>query len=257
MAFLEKYKAFVIATLIVSIFTVGVLSLHLSSNAFEENDTLYALEFEEPEEAEKIFEELEDPLESSNVETHRAFNEAEKTTESNLSQTSTNESGRKSEAPREKTIDDQILEELAEERDLLAELDNNAPNASAKASKKPKPKPVKEKTSQADNTSRDIAFENTANRNSSMYYNLPDRKIVVFPNPIYTCEKAGKIVINITVDDNGNVQETSFNEASSTSADGCLVEKALEYAGNAVFDKSTSQLQLGTITYIFQGHGRN
>ncbi|MEX2349618.1 MAG: hypothetical protein WD554_01950 [Flavobacteriaceae bacterium] len=257
MAFFEKYKALVITALLVSIFTVGVLSLHLSSNASEEENTLYALEFEEPEVLEKILEELQKPEESSDVETHKAFNEAEKSAESELTNTSKNESGRKNEPSNEKSIDDQILEELAEERDLLAALDENASVTASNTPKKPTPKPKKEKTSRGDDTSNDIAFENSANRNSTMYYNLSGRNVIDFPNPIYTCENPGKIVINIVVDSYGNVIETSLNEASSTSMDGCLVESAIEYAVQASFSTSDIQSQPGTITYIFPGQGRN
>tara|TARA_R110000850_G_scaffold190308_2_gene316168 strand:+ start:7894 stop:8667 length:774 start_codon:yes stop_codon:yes gene_type:complete len=257
MQFSEKYKALVITVLTVSIFTAGLLSYTFSTKSSLPNSTKYTLDFEETEELEKFFEELKEPDESSDLETHRAFNEAEKAAESELTTTSQNESGRINEPSNEKSIDDQILEELAEERDLLAALDENASVTAANTPKAPTPKPEKEKVSRGDNTSNDIAFENTSNRNSSMYYNLSGRNVIDFPNPIYTCEKSGKIVVNIVVDGFGNVIETSLNEASSTSLDGCLVDNALQYAAGASFSTSDNQSQLGTITYIFPGQGRN
>lgn len=257
MQFSEKYKALVITVLTVSIFTAGLLSYTFSTKGSLPNSTEYILDFEETEELEKFFEELREPDESSDVETHRAFNEAEKAAESEITNTSKNESGRKNEPSNEKSIDNQILEELAEERDLIAALDDNANVRAANTPKTPTTKPKKEKASRADDTSNDIAFENTSNRNSSMYYNLSGRNVTDFPNPIYTCEKPGKIVVNIVVDGFGNVIETSLNEASSTSSDGCLVERALQYAAQASFNTSNNQSQAGTITYIFPGQGRN
>lgn len=256
MQFSEKYKALVITILTVSIFTAGLLSYTISTKGSLPSSTTYTLDFEEAEELEKIFEELRETDESNEVETHRAFNEAEKPTESEMTTTSQNESGRRNEPSNEKSIDDQILEELAEERDLLAALDNNATVTSSKT-KATTPKPKKEKASRGDDTSNDIAFENTANRNSSMYFNLSGRNVIDFPNPIYTCQNSGKIVVNIVVDGFGIVVETSLNEASSTSSDGCLVESALQYAAQASFNTSDNQSQPGTITYIFPGQGRN
>lgn len=257
MSFLEKHKAFVITVLTVSIFTAGLLSLKFSSKGSLTNSIIYNLDFKEVEELDKIFEELKNPLESQEIETHRAFNEAEKATESDLTNRSTKESGKKKESSIDKSIDEQILEELANEPDLIAILDNNARVAKENRSKVLVPKPKKEKTSRGEDTSNDIAFENTANRNSSIYYHLLGRSVIDFPNPIYTCEKSGKIVVNIVVDNSGNVVETSLNKTNSTSSDWCLVENAFQYASRAFFNISDKPSQVGTITYIFPGQGRN
>ncbi len=94
---------------------------------------------------------------------------------------------------------------------------------------------------------------NSVNRNTTVAYSLKDRdKVGDLPNPIYTCMASGKIVVNITVDSFGDVIGATINEASSTSLDGCLVDKALEYARLARFEKSPKASQIGTITYVFQ-----
>ena len=73
------------------------------------------------------------------------------------------------------------------------------------------------------------------------------------PIPIYLCEAGGKIVINITVDDKGDVIDTYLN-SSSTSSNECLIESALEYAQKATFNADPSKkTQLGSITFNFIG----
>ena len=73
------------------------------------------------------------------------------------------------------------------------------------------------------------------------------------PNPIYTCENYGKIVVNIVVDMNGAIIEASINTQQSTSTNACLIDNALSYANKARFSSDFNKpKQKGTITYIFQ-----
>lgn len=94
---------------------------------------------------------------------------------------------------------------------------------------------------------------NLAEKRTSISYSLVDRNAYNLPPPIYTCIEAGKVVINITVDANGYVNDTSFNEKSSTTNNGCLVDNAMAYAAKAYFNSSSKVSQKGTITYLFQG----
>ncbi|MFD2586492.1 hypothetical protein ACFSQJ_06100 [Croceitalea marina] len=94
---------------------------------------------------------------------------------------------------------------------------------------------------------------NLAEKRTSISYSLVDRNAYDLPPPIYTCIEAGKVVINIQVDSNGYVTETSFNEKSSTTTNGCLVDNAMGYAEKAYFNSSNKASQKGTITYLFQG----
>lgn len=73
---------------------------------------------------------------------------------------------------------------------------------------------------------------------------------VKLPIPIYLCNTNGEIVVNITVNKNGNVVSTALN-SSSTSSNACLQEHALEYAKEARFDSSNKSKQIGTITFVF------
>ena len=95
--------------------------------------------------------------------------------------------------------------------------------------------------------------EKKANKRTLISYYLSGREAVAeLPNPVYTCEESGKVVVNITVDDQGRVIEASYNKASSSTANGCLIDNAIYYARKARFNKDSKNKQLGTITYLFQ-----
>ena len=88
---------------------------------------------------------------------------------------------------------------------------------------------------------------------STIRYSLVDRTDEFLPIPIYLCEDGGIIIVNITVDEEGNVVDTYVN-SSSTSTNECLIESALEYAKQAKFNDSPGKKsQLGSITFNFIG----
>jgi TonB family protein len=76
---------------------------------------------------------------------------------------------------------------------------------------------------------------------------------VFIPIPVYLCEVDGKIVVNITVNSNGNVVDAYVN-TSSTSSNECLIEHALDYAKQSQFSEDASnESQVGSITFFFIG----
>ncbi len=89
-------------------------------------------------------------------------------------------------------------------------------------------------------------------RESTVSYHLPDRTAIFIPNPVYTCDALGKIVLNITVDDKGSVTQMAVNKNASTSLNGCLIDQAIAYANEAIFSTSLKTKQLGSITFNFQ-----
>jgi TonB family protein len=71
------------------------------------------------------------------------------------------------------------------------------------------------------------------------------------PKPSYeNSEASGKIVVNITVDHQGNVIFAELG-SGSTSFDSHLVNEALKAARKAKFSPSDKDIQRGTITYNF------
>lgn len=91
-----------------------------------------------------------------------------------------------------------------------------------------------------------------AEKRTTISFSLLDRNSQRLPPPIYTCIEGGKVVINIQVDANGYITDADFNEKSSGTSNGCLVENAIAYALKAKFNKSSKPTQKGTITYLFQ-----
>ncbi|MCC4211679.1 hypothetical protein [Leeuwenhoekiella parthenopeia] len=103
-------------------------------------------------------------------------------------------------------------------------------------------------------TAEKISKVNTSSyRRSTVTYQLKDRNAVQIPNPVYTCDATGKVVINIEVNGSGGIIKAYFNKSASSTSNGCLVDQALEYAENAIFNKSDRATQLGSITFEFQG----
>ena len=103
-------------------------------------------------------------------------------------------------------------------------------------------------------SSEKISKVNTSNyRRSTVTYQLKDRNAIQIPNPVYTCDATGKVVINIEVNGSGGIIRAYFNKSASSTSNGCLVDQALEYAENAIFNKSDRATQLGSITFEFQG----
>lgn len=93
---------------------------------------------------------------------------------------------------------------------------------------------------------------NKANKNTLVKYALTGRTGNI-PNPIFTCEKQGTVVVIITVDDTGRVIRTALDKINSTTTDDCLIENSLQYAQRARFNAVTGKKeQTGTITYTFQ-----
>tara|TARA_R110000851_G_scaffold61343_5_gene141238 strand:+ start:23805 stop:24455 length:651 start_codon:yes stop_codon:yes gene_type:complete len=170
------------------------------------------------------------------VETNRAYNEAEKLV-AEMSQ-------------EEFETSEEMQKKMAE---IDAAIENS--NASTSGNGLPAAKKTSEKNKK---TSTSKAKENSgkksANRNTTVSYRLVNRSDLDLPNPVYTCQGSGKVVINIVVDSLGKVIKTSYSEKASTTANGCLIDSAIEYAEQARFTtKASKKRQLGTITYNFPG----
>lgn len=92
-----------------------------------------------------------------------------------------------------------------------------------------------------------------ANTKSTVRYSLKNRTAIYIPIPVYLCEISGSIVVNITVNTNGDVIDT-YTNTSSTSSNACLIEHALQYAKDARFNSDASkETQIGSITFNFIG----
>jgi TonB family protein len=231
-------------SLIITFFSLSIVilllfNIHLGSEEQEE----YTIELSlADEELEKIIEELERQEELANadpIKSHMAFNETAKSSFEEPEPLKT-------------------LEELLEEKEASMNEDEfqeylNSDSGYA-ASLKDLVKKREEKKQQLEEAeAKKKEFTNKLEkRKTSISFSLIDRTNYLLPPPIYTCIEGGKVVVNIEVDASGNVVDASYNEKSSNTSNGCLVENAISYALKAKFSTATRDSQKGTITYLFQ-----
>lgn len=227
----NTYKALIITTFLSTIVLFLGFTIHIKKKSELVAETYFEMDVEEL--VEEELEELEALLKSfDNITTNEAFNENQK----------------------QEALEDAEFEKLLEEirnRNNVTE-----PQEKPKESEKksiPDENPEFNDINDIINKRSEKNIKNLANKNSSISYSLVDREHTFLPTPVYLCEYGGKIVINITVDSNGNVIDAYVN-SSSASSNGCLIDSALEYAKAAIFRINPAKpSQLGTITFLFKG----
>tara|TARA_R110000737_G_scaffold350177_1_gene388395 strand:- start:2827 stop:3546 length:720 start_codon:yes stop_codon:yes gene_type:complete len=220
-----------------SIVVLLLFNIHLGS--IQEDEYVIEMSLAD-EDIEKLLEEEEERLEemqanSDPIKSHMALNETAKPSIGNPEPLKT-------------------LEELMEERALSSETGEYADNSGLEEQLKQLKAQRDEKKEKLGE--RDAQKEEYTNylkdRRTSISYSLVERNAYYLPPPIYTCIEGGKVVVNITVDDKGYVTEASFNDKSSGTSNGCLVDNAIAYALKARFSPDSKDSQIGTITYLFQ-----
>ncbi len=237
MDFFDRHKALIITSLFCSVVLLALYNFNLSSKNQKERELLVDLEnfrVEEKIEEEPEPEETEEVPVRPSAQTHQAFNENQEARNENF---------------------DQQLEEIFEKNSAsqLESEDEESPETSGSFNFKQQKKAPPKKQSDGDRSSENISTQRGGMDNSSITFSLVGRTAVDIPNPIYTCDRAGKIVVNITVNSAGRVLSTSINKGSSTSSNECLAEQAMQYASQAVFSRLDSRnSQPGTITYQFK-----
>lgn len=237
MDFFDRHKALIITSLLFSVIILALYSFTLSSNNQKARELLVDLDNFK---AEQLKEEEPEPEETPvattrpTTQTHQAFNENPEARNENF---------------------DQQLQEIFEKNSASQEETSEDANISTTGAYGMRSSASQEtkKRSDGDRTSQKISTQKGGIDRSSISFNLVGRTAVDLPNPIYTCDRSGKVVVNITVDDRGRVMTTSINKASSTTSNECLAEQALLYASQAVFSSLAGRKnQPGTITYNFK-----
>lgn len=233
MRFNYSYRAFLLTSLLLGGLVLILYSIKLKSGAPQNDEITYDVELAEEDDFLEE-EQLEEILQQTQIETHKAYNEAEKF----LS------------ASRKATTSEDLDKKLAEIDEAISKVEQTkigvAPPQPKKSDNKPQDKA----------NSKDISHQEDegSNRRTTISYRLKNRKDIDLPNPVYTCSGSGKIVITIEVNARGDVKKCSFNKNASTTNDQCLIDAALEYAAKAKFTADTSRKnQLGTITFNFPG----
>lgn len=83
-------------------------------------------------------------------------------------------------------------------------------------------------------------------------YNLAGRKALALPNPKYTCNEEGTVVVQISVDRNGKVTSATGGARGTTNTAKCLNDQAEAAAMSAKFDEGDVDKQVGSIVYNFK-----
>ena len=222
-----------------SIMVLGLYNIHLGQGSEEDE---YVVEMMLAEDVEELIKEeerlLEELAKADPIKSHMAFNETAKPNYGNPEPLKT-------------------LEELMEEKaasnnsDDLSNLISDSEYATRIKELAKKREETKQKLGEKEAQKQEFT-NNLAKRKTSVSYSLVERNNFKLPPPIYTCIEGGKVVVNISVDALGNVIDADFNEKSSGTSNGCLVDNAITYALKAKFNTSDKTSQKGTITYLFQ-----
>lgn len=233
----KRFLSFLITFFSMSIMVLSLYNIHLGGEKEEDEYVVEMAMIEEEPIVEEEEEQQKTPQEK--IKSHLAYNETAKPTYGNpeplktldelLEESKTNDD---SDDPNATSTDDGYaasLKELAKKRKEAKEL-------------------LGEKDAEKSETTH-----NFAKRKTSISYSLVQRNALALPPPTYTCIEGGKVVINIVVDNLGNVLEAEYNKKSSNTSNGCLIDNAIEYAQKSKFNTGNKVSQKGTITYIFQG----
>lgn len=111
-----------------------------------------------------------------------------------------------------------------------------------------------------DNTATTKSAETTGNAetesgnpltNGNVGVSLMGRKIIINPVISKDTKEEGKVVVEITVDNNGTVTKADPNGRGTTTSNPALKQKAKQAAMSAKFNSSSIEEQKGTITIIF------
>lgn len=258
MNLLDKHKALIISVLITGTLVMSLFIIDMKNQEKRISESYYELQPEKTPE-EKLLEQLA-LNEQTSQETNKAFNETNDFKEMMKNFKSLNTNDFDKTTKQTETEETEVPEEVTDVKNSASTQDQsinqdelssysqiNKVIAMRSAEKR------KSTASNGDNSSNKTGVNSSVNRNSSVSYSLKDRKDQHLPPPVYLCEENGKIVINISVNSNGAVVDTSVNKAASTSNNECLIDSALEYARDARFNSASLANQIGTITYIFVG----
>lgn len=234
MNFNYSYRAFLITCLLTGCLVLILYSIKLQSIQLENDEITYDVEFF-PEEMTPE-EELEEQMaEGAKIETHKARNEAERFPSS---------------------FENQNQEITQSTQEKLKELDKALAKSqqTSKISIETQQRKKEQNNSEEESNSNSQNSQQSSNKNTTISYMLINRTDLFLPNPVYTCNGSGKVVINIEVDQLGIVKKCFYNKNASTTVNQCLIDAATKYASQARFSTDASRTsQLGTITFNFPG----
>ena len=230
-----SYRALLITCALFGILFLTFKSIKLSRYTIVQEDN-YNIEYTENDVVPE--EDMATITRDLQVETNRAYNEAEEF----ISEIE-NERISKVETPNIESDENNTTNKasIGSNSPIGKEAEKNDPDGGMASLKEPR----KETTS---------AFMEASKKNSTVSYRLVGRSVLHLPNPVYTCDGFGKVIINIEVSATGKVIKCDYNETGSTTKNQCLIDNAISYAKKARFTSNAKlPKQLGNITYNFPG----
>jgi len=234
--FFDKHKALIITLLFMGVFILGLHTIVLSKTTKIPDELLLELAVAQllaEKEPEKAVAPMPEPTPVSRAnKSHRAFNKEARMDETEFNQRFQELSEKLNKGSKSVSEDADAEQGTA----IIAAKNTNKKNKNEKGKGDDKKPPT---------------IKETNVHGSSISYSVLSRKALELPNPVYTCSRRGKIVVNIVVNQYGHVENATINTASSNSTNGCLYDSALQYANRSQFNTSTRLRQLGTITYLF------
>ena len=242
MNLIDKHKAAIITFLLSGIVVLGLFTIQLTQKGTLISESYYKIEPEtEEKKLIKEFEKMKGPS------TNKAFNEDQEFKEMmrNFKTLASNDFQKTTKELEELNN----TKEVVEEKNFSQSVNNNGAYA-LNNDETDSYKKLQDKLNNRLNNQK-IADEH-ANRRSTLTYSLKGRTLGYYQIPRYLCEKGGKIVVSIRVDEGGNVFDAYIN-GSSNSSNQCLIDHAIDYAKSVQFDASERKDQLGTITFLFKG----
>lgn len=232
MNFNYSYRAFLISSLLVGNLVLLLVSVKLNKKELAVEKEI-PIEYEEllPIEEEDLA--LTQEIERMKIETNKAYNEAEEFIEE---------------------LENEREESLEEEENLDGKEDSFETGGNKIDLSKAENKLKEVKKNLAKAKKKKPISGNGVSRKTTISYSLVNRKAMYLPNPVYTCDAAGKVVITIEVNEIGKITRKEYNASLSTTTNGCLIDAALAYAEETRFSTDASkERQLGTISYHFPG----
>jgi TonB family protein len=125
---------------------------------------------------------------------------------------------------------------------------------------KEKPKDDKQTQTKQQNTTvvkKDAEKNDQASLGADVFatasYVLEGRNDLELPAPSYTCRTEGRVVVDIKVNQKGEVKSVAVNTHRSNTTNECLINAALQYAKRARFNQNfnAASMQNGTITFVY------
>ena len=206
MDFFDRYKALIVTSLLFAVIILTLYNFNLANNNQATAEMMVDLEQFKVEEKEAPEPEKTEEVPQRNprdVQTHKAYNQDKETRDADFNSKL-----------------DEIFEKNSAEQDDAENQNTNGSNGNYAVNKKNAEE--KKKRSDGATTNKEASQKSATYDYSSISFSLKDRRAVKIPNPVYTCDQAGKIVVNISVNESGYVIDSAINKGSSTSTNECL-----------------------------------